>query len=68
MLEDENNKEQIKIDEDIIDKQSIQNLLNSQFEESYLKMKSKERRRFWRDVVKNIKFTKDQKIDFELLN
>ena len=67
LLEDENESIKIKKEEKI-DIKNISNLLDSPLEEIYLKMNSKERRRFWRDIVKEITFTKDQKLDFELLN
>ena len=45
----------------------INNILQSPIEERYLQMNAKERRRFWRGIVKEISWSHDSIIDFKLL-
>lgn len=64
-LLEESDKE-IKETKSSFDINLIENLLQAPIEERYLRMDKKERRRFWRSIVKEITYDKDKNIDFKL--
>ena len=64
-LADKQDEEEKNQKEKPVDLEAINKLLSLNIEERYLAMTNKEKRRFWRSIIKHIDYDKNMKISYE---